>query len=243
MRRLYVAQNVFDLKVSTVSPDGLEALMKSEELLAAASHQAEIVARQVGGELSEQEAKSLRAEEKKRQPVMLPHARFDEGETNLNAQAIGFSGLVLYDHDCDVDAELFYEQHVKGREKELGIVMSMYSIGGRQSGFHLLYLCPSNMTIAQSQEWMKGQIGDTEKYFDPVNKDLRRRCILSPWSYVIYYDREGFWADRVAEPRTDETRLPPYGHDGMDGDRGYGGCRDHSGGFGGMGRDGKARGA
>ena len=201
MRRLYVASNVFDLKVSTVSPEGLEALMKSEGLQAAARHQAEIVARQVSGELSEQEAKSLRAEEKKRQPVLLPHARFDEGETSLNAQTIGFSGLVLYDHDCDAEAAAFYEQHVKGREKELGIVMSMYSIGGRQSGFHLLYLCPADMTIAQSQEWMKEQIGDTEKCFDSVNKDLRRRCILSPWDYVLYYDREAFWADYVAEAR------------------------------------------
>ena len=201
MRRLYVASNVFDLKVSTVSPEGLEALMKSEGLQAAARHQAEIVARQVSGELSEQEAKSLRAEEKKRQPVLLPHARFDEGETSLNAKMIGFSGLVLYDHDCDAEAAAFYEQHVKGREKELGIVMSMYSIGGRQSGFHLLYLCPADMTIAQSQEWMKEQIGDTEKCFDSVNKDLRRRCILSPWDYVLYYDREAFWADYVAEAR------------------------------------------
>ena len=201
MRRLYVASNVFDLKVSTVSPEGLEALMKSEGLQAAARHQAEIVARQVSGELSEQEAKSLRAEEKKRQPVLLPHARFDEGETSLNAQTIGFSGLVLYDHDCDAEAAAFYEQHVKGREKELGIVMSMYSIGGRQSGFHLLYLCPADMTIAQSQEWMKEQIGDTEKCFDSVNKDLRRRCILSPWDYVLYYDRDAFWADYVAVAR------------------------------------------
>ena len=201
MRRLYVASNVFDLKVSTVSPEGLEALMKSEGLQAAARHQAEIVARQVSGELSEQEAKSLRAEEKKRQPVLLPHARFGEGETSLNAQTIGFSGLVLYDHDCDAEAAAFYEQHVKGREKELGIVMSMYSIGGRQSGFHLLYLCPADMTIARSQEWMKEQIGDTEKCFDSVNKDLRRRCILSPWDYVLYYDREAFWADYVAEAR------------------------------------------
>ena len=201
MRRLYVASNVFDLKVSTVSPEGLEALMKSEGMQAAARRQAEIVARQVSGELSEQEAKSLRAEEKKRQPVLLPHARFDEGETSLNAKAIGFSGLVLYDHDCDADAAGFYEQHVKGREKELGIVMSMYSIGGRQSGFHLLYLCPADMTIAQSQEWMKEQIGDTAKCFDSVNKDLRRRCILSPWDYVLYYDREAFWADYAAETR------------------------------------------
>ena len=74
------------------------------------------------GEMSKDDFETLKAARKKMLPVITPHATFRSGR-RTNAEAVA-SGLSMYDVDHIPDPRGYYDEKVRGREAELGIVLA-----------------------------------------------------------------------------------------------------------------------
>ena len=136
------------------------------------------------GEMSKDDFETLKAARKKMLPVITPHATFRNGR-RLNADAIP-SGLSMYDVDHIPDPRGYYDDHIRGREAELGIVLA--HITPSTEGLRLLFVIPAGMDLATAQRWMSTQLGDGN--YDTSVKDYARSSFVVPEGYVLYLDEE-----------------------------------------------------
>ena len=136
------------------------------------------------GEMSKDDFETLKAARKKMLPVITPHATFRNGR-RLNADAIP-SGLSMYDVDHIPDPRGYYDDHIRGREAQLGIVLA--HITPSTEGLRLLFVIPAGMDLAAAQRWMSTQLGDGN--YDASVKDYARSSFVVPEGYVLYLDEE-----------------------------------------------------
>ena len=137
------------------------------------------------GEMSKEDYDTLKADRKKRLPVITPHATFRNGR-RLNVDAVP-SGLSMYDVDHINDPRGYYREHVAGREAELGVVLA--HITPSTEGLRLLFVIPrADMGLDAAQRWMSGRLGDAG--YDEAVKDLARCSFLVPRDYILYMDEE-----------------------------------------------------
>lgn len=159
------------------------------------------------GEMSKEDFDTLKAERKKMLPVITPHATFRNGR-RLNADAVP-SGLSMYDVDHIADPQGYYDAHVKGREKELGVVLA--HVTPSTEGLRLVFaiengeLKNENYSLEKAQRRMSEQLGDGN--YDGAVKDLARCSFLVPRDYILYLDEAGLFAERKAI-LMDKTNLP-----------------------------------
>ncbi len=157
------------------------------------------------GEMSKDDFETLKAARKKMLPVITPHATFRSGR-RTNAEAVA-SGLSMYDVDHIPDPRGYYDEKVRGREAELGIVLA--HVTPSTEGLRLLFVIPRvDMAPDEAQRWMSARLGDAA--YDGAVKDLARCSFLVPREYVLYLDEERLFAPAV----------PPVGthHGASDGD-------------------------
>ena len=122
-------------------------------------------------------------------PVFCFHAHFSDGHRH-NQSAVP-SGLSIYDVDhLSIDPRAYYQEKVEGREQELGISFAHISPSGE--GIRLVFTLPQGMNLAEAQQWMADQLGDTE--FDGCVKDLARCSYAVGRPYVLYLDEEALFA-------------------------------------------------
>ena len=145
-------------------------------------------------------------------PAFLFHAHFPSGR-RANKRAVP-SGLCIYDVDHLDNPRQYYDEHVKGREEQLGVVFAHVSASGH--GLRLVFVLPSGMSLAAAQRWMATQLGDAE--YDQSVKDLARASFAVPWEYVIYLDEDELFRDRgtVEVPANEPV---PTSDDGQTEDR------------------------
>ena len=143
------------------------------------------------GEMSKDDFETLKAARKKMLPVLTPHATFRNGR-RLNADAIP-SGLSMYDVDHIPDPRGYYDDHIRGREAQLGIVLA--HITPSTEGLRLLFVIPAGMDLAAAQRWMSTQLGDGN--YDASVKDYARSSFVVPEGYVLYLDEERLFAPAV----------------------------------------------
>ena len=143
------------------------------------------------GEMSKDDFETLKAARKKMLPVITPHATFRNGR-RLNADAIP-SGLSMYDVDHIPDPRGYYDDHIRGREAQLGIVLA--HITPSTEGLRLLFVIPAGMDLAAAQRWMSTQLGDGN--YDASVKDYARSSFVVPEGYVLYLDEERLFAPAV----------------------------------------------
>ena len=137
------------------------------------------------GEMSKEDYDILKADRKKRLPVITPHATFRNGR-RLNVDAVP-SGLSMYDVDHINDPRGYYREHVAGREAELGVVLA--HITPSTEGLRLLFVIPrADMGLDAAQRWMSGRLGDAG--YDEAVKDLARCSFLVPRDYILFLDEE-----------------------------------------------------
>ena len=136
------------------------------------------------GEMSKDDFETLKAARKKMLPVLTPHATFKSGR-RLNADAVP-SGLSMYDVDHIPDPRGYYNDHIRGREAQLGIVLA--HITPSTEGLRLLFVIPAGMDLAAAQRWMSTQLGDGN--YDTSVKDYARSSFVVPEGYVLYLDEE-----------------------------------------------------
>ena len=150
------------------------------------------------GEMSKGDFETLKAARKKMLPVITPHATFRNGR-RLNADAVP-SGLSMYDVDHIPDPRGYYDDHIRGREAELGIVLA--HITPSTEGLRLLFVIPAGMNLAAAQRWMSQQLGDGN--YDGAVKDLARCSFLVPREYVLYLDEEKLFGNEELRMKNEE---------------------------------------
>ena len=137
------------------------------------------------GEMSRDDFETKKSELKRRLPAFCFHAHFKNGR-RLNAEAIA-SGLSILDIDhIKGSPDTFYEERVKGREKELSIVLAHKTPSGE--GLRLVFIIPQGMGLVEAQQWLSKQIG--LEAFDEACKDLARCSFAVPQEYVLFIDEE-----------------------------------------------------
>ena len=144
------------------------------------------------GEMSKDDFETLKAARKKMLPVITPHATFRSGR-RTNAEAVA-SGLSMYDMDHIPNPRGYYDEKVRGREAELGIVLA--HVTPSTEGLRLLFVIPrAGMAPDEAQRWMSARLGDAA--YDGAVKDLARCSFLVPREYVLYLDEERLFAPAV----------------------------------------------
>ena len=152
------------------------------------------------GEMSRDDFETKKSELKRRLPAFCFHAHFKNGR-RLNAEAIA-SGLSILDIDhIKGSPDTFYEERVKGREKELSIVLAHKTPSGE--GLRLVFIIPQGMGLVEAQQWLAKQIGLDA--FDEACKDLARCSFAVPEEYVLFLDEE----ELFKEPHPQQPHPQP----------------------------------
>ena len=136
------------------------------------------------GEMSREDFETKKTELKKRLPAFCFHAHFNNGR-RLNNEAVP-SGLSILDIDHIPSPEVFFNEKVKDRTKELGIVLAHKTPSGE--GLRLVFVIPDGMGLVEGQKWLAQQIGLSE--FDEACKDLARCSFAVTEEYVLFLDEE-----------------------------------------------------
>ena len=151
------------------------------------------------GEMSKDDFETLKAARKKMLPVITPHATFRSGR-RTNAEAVA-SGLSMYDVDHIPDPRGYYDEKVRGREAELGIVLA--HVTPSIEGLRLLFVIPrAGMAPDEAQRWMSARLGDAA--YDGAVKDLARCSFLVPREYVLYLDEERLFGNEELRMKNEE---------------------------------------
>ena len=151
------------------------------------------------GEMSKDDFETLKAARKKMLPVITPHATFRSGRRR-NAEAVA-SGLSMYDVDHIPDPRGYYDEKVRGREAELGIVLA--HVTPSTEGLRLLFVIPrAGMAPDEAQRWMSARLGDAA--YDGAVKDLARCSFLVPREYVLYLDEERLFGNEELRIKNEE---------------------------------------
>ena len=136
------------------------------------------------GEMSREDFETKKSKLKRRLPAFCFHAHFKNGR-RLNNEAVP-SGLSILDIDHIPSPEVFFNEKVKDRTKELGIVLAHKTPSGE--GLRLVFVIPQGMGLVEGQQWLAQQIGLSE--FDEACKDLARCSFAVPEEYVLFLDEE-----------------------------------------------------
>ena len=158
------------------------------------------------GEISRDDFATKKAELKRRLPAFCFHAHFKNGR-RLNAEAIP-SGLSILDIDHIPSPETFYNEKVKERTKELGIVLVHMTPSAE--GLRIVFTLPQKMTLAEGQQWLAGKLG--LKDFDEACKDYARCSFAVPADYIFFIDKEQLFATptpQKTDTKTSDTDVIP----------------------------------
>ena len=139
------------------------------------------------GELLQDEYETLKAQLKKRLPIITFHATFQNGRRK-NDDAIP-SGLSIYDIDHIPNPREKWAE-IEPRKEELGILLS--HISPSLEGLRLVFIMPQGMDLAQAQAWMASRLGDAQ--YDSCVKDYARCSFVVPREYVLHLDADGLFA-------------------------------------------------
>ena len=156
------------------------------------------------GEMSRENFETKKSELKRRLPAFCFHAHFKNGR-RLNAEAIS-SGLSILDIDhIKGSPEVFFNEKVKDRAKELGIVLAHKTPSGE--GLRLVFIIPQGKGLVEAQQWLSKQIG--LEAFDEACKDLARCSFAVPEEYVLFLDEENLFKNvRAGITNSGSTNAP-----------------------------------
>lgn len=196
-----LSNNVKSRMVRVCTPELFSKSVDSPQVAALCAEIEDALEATRRGEMSKEDFATLKAERKKLLPVITPHATF-RGGRRLNADAVP-SGLSMYDVDHIADPRGYYDVHVKGREKALGVVLA--HVTPSCEGLRLLFVIPgsadgggvrsNNCSLEEAQRWMSERLGDGN--YDGAVKDLARCSFLVPRDYILYLDEAGLFAERA----------------------------------------------
>ena len=147
------------------------------------------------GGLTQDEYETIKANLKKKLPIVTFHATFKNGKRK-NSEAIP-SGLCIYDLDHIHNPRGKWAE-IESRKEELGILLA--HITPSTEGLRLVFVNPAGLSLAEAQAWMAHQLDDTQ--YDACVKDFARCSYLVPREYVLWMDMEGLFS--VENTKVDE---------------------------------------
>ena len=194
-----IANNVRS-EVRVCTPDLLNQALDSPQVAKVCAEIEDALEKCRRGEITKEEYETMKANLKKRLPILTFHATFKNGRRK-NDDAVP-SGLSIYDLDHIENPRAKWDS-MKERSKELGIVLA--HISPSLEGLRLVFVMPQGMSLAEAQAWMAQQLGD-DKY-DACVKDFARCSFAVPREYVLFLDEEGLFSNDRGEMINDREEV------------------------------------
>ena len=189
-------QNIRSHHTVPCTSDILHTVMRSAIVGQTCAEIADCHEQMLRGEMSREDFGTKKSELKRRLPAFCFHAHFKNGR-RLNAEAVP-SGLSILDIDhIKGSPEVFFNEKVKDRAKESGIVLAHKTPSGE--GLRLVFVIPQGMGLVEGQQWLAQQIGLKE--FDEACKDLARCSFAVPEEYVLFIDEEELFKEQPQQPQ------------------------------------------
>lgn len=158
------------------------------------------------GEMSREDFETFKRQKKILLPAFLFQAHFEDGKRH-NESAVP-SGLSIFDLDHIASPTVYFNEHVKERVKELGIVLA--HVTPSTEGLRLVFVLYDGETPQEGQNRLASLLG-TESY-DEACKDLARCSFAVPQDYILYVDNDGLFTDR--QPLAGEGLVPSRAPEG-----------------------------
>ena len=178
-------------EVRVCTPDLLNAALDAPQVARTCAEIEDALEKCRRGEITKEDYEMMKANLKKRLPILTFHATFKNGRRK-NDDAVP-SGLSIYDLDHIENPHAKWDS-MKERAEEMGIVLA--HISPSLEGLRLVFVMPEGMSLAEAQAWMASQLGDTQ--YDACVKDFARCSFVVPREYVLFLDEEGLFSnDRV----------------------------------------------
>ena len=187
-------------EVRVCTPDLLNQALDSPQVAKVCAEIEDALEKCRRGEITKEEYETMKANLKKRLPILTFHATFKNGRRK-NDDAMP-SGLSIYDLDHIENPRAKWDS-MKERSKELGIVLA--HISPSLEGLRLVFVMPQGMSLAEAQAWMAQQLGD-DKY-DACVKDFARCSFAVPREYVLFLDEEGLFSNDRGEMINDREEV------------------------------------
>jgi len=165
---------------------------------------ADMLEQKLRGEMTEDEYKEAKGKLKRGCRFYTPHAHFNKGYKRSDGEPVD-SGKAVIDMDGCADFAQRYEQHLKGREKELGI--NMVNISVSSTGGHVLFDIPEGLSREEAQQWMAHLMGDVA--YDKAVHEPERAIYIPCREYILYIDEALMFGDELhpAEVKSEERRV------------------------------------
>ena len=165
---------------------------------------ADMLEQKLRGEMTEDEYKEAKGKLKRGCRFYTPHAHFNKGYKRSDGDPVD-SGKAVIDMDGCADFAQRYEQHLKGREKELGI--NMVNISVSSTGGHVLFDIPGGLSREEAQQWMAHLMGDVA--YDKAVHEAERAIYIPCREYILYIDEALMFGDELhpAEVKSEELRV------------------------------------
>ena len=175
-------------EVRVCTPDLLNAALDSPQVARTCAEIEDVLEKCRRGEITKEEYETMKANLKKRLPILTFHATFKNGRRK-NDDAVP-SGLSIYDLDHIENPRAKWDS-MKERAEELGIVLA--HISPSLEGLRLVFVMPQGMSLAEAQAWMASQLGDEQ--YDACVKDFARCSFAVPREYVLFMDEEKLFTE------------------------------------------------
>ncbi len=153
---------------------------------------ADMLEQKLRGEMTEDEYKEAKGKLKRGCRFYTPHAHFNKGYKRSDGDPVD-SGKAVIDMDGCADFAQRYEQHLKGREKELGI--NMVNISVSSTGGHVLFDIPEGLSREEAQQWMAHLMGDAA--YDKAVHEPERAIYIPCREYILYIDEALMFGDEL----------------------------------------------
>ncbi len=153
---------------------------------------ADMLEQKLRGEMTEDEYKEAKGKLKRGCRFYTPHAHFNKGYKRSDGDPVD-SGKAVIDMDGCADFAQRYEQHLKGREKELGI--NMVNISVSSTGGHVLFDIPEGLSREEAQQWMAHLMGDAA--YDKAVHEAERAIYIPCREYILYIDEALMFGDEL----------------------------------------------
>lgn len=210
------SSSVRNQRTINCSPDFFMQVVKSTKVELVCKKIAVLHKKHVAGKIADKDFAKQKNALKSELPVFLFHATFkDHRRSNLSATP---SGLSIFDIDHVMDggkqeaeggsfgarliSYMLKDGKITVKEdvaklKELGIVLVHKTPSCE--GVRLVFVMPEGMTLVEAQMWMAEKLG--MKTFDESCKDYARCSFAVPLSYILYFDKDGLFADHSPKPQ------------------------------------------
>lgn len=201
MARIDIGKNIISPKTVPATVEGFYQLTDDAKTIRICRELEEAREAWQQGRMTEAEYKRLKTAKKRGCYFYTPHAHFKKGYKRSDCEPVD-SGMAVVDLDGCTNFEQLYAEHLKGREKDLGVNMVNRSVSG--TGGHVLFDIPAGMNRQQAQAWMAHELGDVA--YDKAVHELERAIYIPCRAYILYLDEERMFSDEVPRP------TPPAGH-------------------------------